>query len=178
LHRTRDLELHPCFATIANMSNAADDGWEPDERLLNYVEQTQHLAPSGFRDPNVASTPPPSVVTEALVALAAMHEAQERADRDSFLHGRIVTIVIGEGENERNWSVHEPLLSAKSPFFRRLLNDDAEGKAMTEVKFRDIEPKLFSMFMHWLYGTTFGPSTGSRIFRFPLPDDKTHTVSD
>ncbi|KAK4455073.1 hypothetical protein QBC34DRAFT_465000 [Podospora aff. communis PSN243] len=160
------------------MGNTADDGSEPDERLLSYIEESQDLAPSGFHHHNVAKTPPPSAVQEALDALTAMVAEAEMADRDSFLHGRIVTVVIGEGESERKWSVHEPLLSAKSPYFRRMLNDDAAGLDMKEVTFRDIAPKLFSMFMHWLYGTTFGPSSGSRIFRFPLPDDKTHTVSD
>ncbi|KAK0613894.1 hypothetical protein B0T14DRAFT_557336 [Immersiella caudata] len=156
-------------------SNAADDGWDP--LLLNFIAQTQHMSPQDYRDPNVASPPPPATVTEALSALSDFH-AKTVTDKTSFLHGRIITIGVGPEEAERKWSVHEPLLSAKSPFFQRLLNGDAEGQAMTEVKFRQIKPKLFSMFMNWLYGTTFGPSAGTRIFRFPIPDGKNFTVSD
>jgi hypothetical protein len=97
-------------------------------------------------------------------------------DPASWLQDRIVILIIGEEETK--WAVHEKLLSSKSPYFDRILNGSDEHRGTTEIAFKDTEPKLFSMLLRWIYGTTFAPSTGNRIFRYPRPDGVNFTVSE
>jgi len=168
--------------------------WEPDELLLQFVQEAQNYSSSGaYHDPNIPL--PPATVTFAadstmdstvdLTTDLTMDLTNEDfpssliADLgvDSFLHGRIITVLVG-GETGRSWSIHESLLSAKSPYFRRLLNDTEDGLKMQEVVFRDIDPKLFRMLISWLYGTSFGATAGQRVFRYPVPDGEEYTVSD
>ncbi|KAK0639220.1 hypothetical protein B0T16DRAFT_238393 [Cercophora newfieldiana] len=139
--------------------------WEPDELFFQYIEQAQIQSSTVQLDPNTASPP------RNLPRLSVFNNSD-------LLNDRIITIVVGEGPTERKWSVHEALLSAKSPYFRDLLNKDDEARKMREVFFRHTQPKMFSMLLQWMYGTTFGPATGPRIFRYAVPDGEDYTVSD
>jgi hypothetical protein len=60
--------------------------------------------------------------------------------------------------------VHEKLLVSQSEFFK---GHFAQGD--DEMKLPDDEPKLFALFIRWLYGTAFLPSGGARNFRFLPP---------
>lgn len=89
----------------------------------------------------------------------------------SWLTDRIVTVTVGP--EERRWVVHEKLLISQSVFFREYF---AEGDE--EIRLPDDEPKLFALFIRWLYGTAFLPSGGTRNFRFLPPDGEVLTVRD
>jgi hypothetical protein len=90
----------------------------------------------------------------------------------SWLTDRIVTVTVGP--EEKRWVVHEKLLVSQSEFFK-----DHFAQGDDEMKLPDDEPKLFALFIRWLYGTAFLPSGGARNFRF-LPPDATNglTVRD
>ena len=89
----------------------------------------------------------------------------------SWLTDRIVTITVGP--EEKRWVVHEKLLINHSKFFKDHFADGDE-----EMRLPDDEPKLFALFIRWLYGTAFLPSGGARNFRFLQPDGTTLTVRD
>ncbi|SPQ20334.1 4d39f5ac-9ba7-4cab-9d83-27631aa1918a [Thermothielavioides terrestris] len=90
---------------------------------------------------------------------------------DSWLTDRIVTIFVGP--EKKRWVVHEKLLISQSEFFRAYF---AAGH--DEMTLPDEEPKLFALFMRWLYGTAFQPSGGGRSFRYLQPDGVQLTVRD
>lgn len=85
-------------------------------------------------------------------------------------------ILVGPGQ--RCWTVHEKLLSTQSEFFNSYFNGSDENVNREEMKLPDEDPKLFALFIRWLYGTAFATSGGSRVFRFAVPDGKEVTVRD
>ncbi|KAK4153880.1 hypothetical protein C8A00DRAFT_14945 [Chaetomidium leptoderma] len=105
-------------------------------------------------------------------ATGTSSSSEELQGLDSWLTERIVTVTIGP--DEKRWVVHEKLLVSQSDFFR-----DHFASGEEELKLPDDEPKLFALFIRWLYGTAFLPSGGTRNFRFMAPDDdKNLTVRD
>lgn len=101
--------------------------------------------------------------------------------QSSWLTDRIVTITVGR--DEKRWAVHEKLLSCQSEFFNQYFNGSDEeggeaGQDREELRLPDEDPKLFALFMRWLYGTAFATGGGNRIFRFPPPDGQEVTVRD
>jgi len=95
---------------------------------------------------------------------------------DSWLADRVVVMVIGP--EQRKWAVHEKLLTSKSPYIERILRENETGGHGKEVVLADTDPKLFSMMLRWVYGTAFATSGGSRVFRYPKPDNNLYTVRD
>ncbi|KXX80708.1 hypothetical protein MMYC01_202143 [Madurella mycetomatis] len=99
---------------------------------------------------------------------------------DKWLTDRIVTITVGR--EERRWLVHEKLLSQHSAFFDEYFNGaEEEPIDRDEMKLPEEDPKLFALFIRWLYGTAFATSGGRRVFRFPVPNPEkvdTPTVRD
>lgn len=97
-----------------------------------------------------------------------------------WLTDRIVTILVGR--EERRWLVHEKLLSQHSAFFNQYFNGSEEGRPdREEMKLPEEDPKLFALFIRWLYGIAFASSGGRRVFRFPVPNPNhpgTPTVRD
>ena len=81
----------------------------------------------------------------------------------SWLDDLITTLIIGP--EQRKLAVHEKLLLAKSPYFQRIL-DETGKEELGEIFLGDVDARLFSMLLRWMYGTAFG-----RVFRFALPDD-------
>lgn len=90
----------------------------------------------------------------------------------SWLTARVVTVIVGY--EEKRWTVHEKLLVSQSEFFR---NHFAQEN-VTEIRLPREDPRLFALFIRWLYGTAFVPSGGPRNFRFLPPDGRTNTVRD
>lgn len=95
---------------------------------------------------------------------------------NSWLTDRIVTIAVGP--EEKRWAVHEKLLSSQSEYFNAYFNGSEENAGREEMKLPDEDPKLFALFIRWLYGTAFATSGGNRVFRFPVPDGKEITIRD
>jgi hypothetical protein len=76
--------------------------------------------------------------------------------------------------------VHEKLLVSQSEYFKEYFSPDADGdkKRPEEMKLPDEEPKLFALFIRWLYGTAFLPSGSARNFRYLQPEGESLTVRD
>ncbi|KAL2018524.1 hypothetical protein VTK56DRAFT_736 [Thermocarpiscus australiensis] len=102
--------------------------------------------------------------------------SQEIEHTDRWLTDRIVTIAVGP--EEKRWAVHEKLLSDQSEFFDEFFNGSEDTAGQDEMKLPDEDPKLFALFIRWLYGTAFATSGGNRVFRFTQPDGKDVTVRD
>ncbi|KAK4251613.1 hypothetical protein C7999DRAFT_10631 [Corynascus novoguineensis] len=112
-----------------------------------------------------------SQATQSSRAIGAQVGSQDVQSVDSWLTDRIVTVIVGP--EEKRWIVHEKLLVSQSDFFRDYFMDGHD-----ELKLPDDEPRLFALFIRWLYGTAFVPSGGTRNFRFLPPDGVTVTVRD
>ncbi|KAK5658613.1 hypothetical protein OQA88_2006 [Cercophora sp. LCS_1] len=103
---------------------------------------------------------------------------QERAEMNhsgNWLQGRVATIFLGK--RKVRCSIHERLLSARSPFFARTIMEAPADQDYLEIHLDDVDPKLFEMVLRWLYATAFAGNGGIKIFRYSVPDDKI-TVSD
>ncbi|KAK3343705.1 hypothetical protein B0T25DRAFT_304692 [Lasiosphaeria hispida] len=126
-------------------------------------------APMELGDPAGPSTmaPPPYPVND-----------YHPCDNDRLLTAGIVVVSVGP-EQEKT-SVHMHLLTSMSPYFHRLITQaEQSGQDGNEIEIQVLEtdPKLFKMFLHWLYGTAFGNTSGHRSFHFRAPDTRT-TVRD
>ena len=84
----------------------------------------------------------------------------------NWLDNQICTITVSSGDelNPDKIGVHEKLLLAKSPYFRRVLT--ASGKAqLGEMVLNSVNVRLLKLLVRWMYGTALG-----RVFRYNLPD--------
>lgn len=120
-------------------------------------------------------TKPSKVFVDGELRDAAM-EFSDVLPTDSWLADRVVVMVIGP--EQRKWAVHEKLLTSKSPYIEKILRENEIGGQGKEVVLADTDPKLFSMMLRWIYGTAFASSGGNRVFRYPIPDNNSHTVRD
>ncbi|KAH6620911.1 hypothetical protein B0J18DRAFT_210424 [Chaetomium sp. MPI-SDFR-AT-0129] len=91
---------------------------------------------------------------------------------DGWLTDEVVTVIVGY--QEKRWTVHEKLLVSQSEFFRSHFAQEN----VTEMRLPREDPRLFAIFIRWLYGTAFVPSGGPRNFRYLPPDGLTHSVRD
>ncbi|KAL2170924.1 hypothetical protein VTG60DRAFT_4328 [Thermothelomyces hinnuleus] len=109
--------------------------------------------------------------TQSGRTMGAQSAPQDLQSLDSWLTDRIVTVTVGT--EEKRWVVHEKLLVSQSDFFRNYFSEGHD-----EMKLPDDEPRLFALFIRWLYGTAFLPSGGTRNFRFLPPDGVSVSVRD
>ena len=135
---------------------------------------------SNVRDEIVVKLPKRRIseMAESIEEVEVANTAATRVvgNDDRWLTDRIVSIVVGA--EERKWAVHERLLSNKSPYFNRVLNEDEAAKNCNELYLKDTSPKLFGMLLRWIYGTAFSATGGNRVFRYPIPDGIEYTVND
>ncbi|KAJ5357609.1 hypothetical protein N7541_004767 [Penicillium brevicompactum] len=71
---------------------------------------------------------------------------QEKAE---LLAGPVCTILVGS--DKQAFSVHEKLICDSSPFFRAALGGPWEEASEHIVKLPEEEPKIFSIYLHWVY---------------------------
>ncbi|KAK0704921.1 hypothetical protein B0H67DRAFT_649316 [Lasiosphaeris hirsuta] len=89
-------------------------------------------------------------------------------------------VVVSVGPEQEKTSVHTHLLTAMSPYFHRLISqaeDEGQAGSDIEIQVQETDPKLFKMFVRWLYGTAFGNGVGQRGFHFGPPDEEA-TIRD
>ncbi|KAK0634736.1 hypothetical protein B0T17DRAFT_586461 [Bombardia bombarda] len=122
-------------------------------------------------DRSVAPSPAPSRRTPARQTAPAVESGE-------LFIGRVVNVYVGP--ERKTFSVHEKLLSTRSEYFDHHFNGTNEQDGQDVLELLDEDPKLFSLLINWIYGTTFATSGGTRVFRYPLPHarDNLNTVRD
>ncbi|EED13876.1 conserved hypothetical protein [Talaromyces stipitatus ATCC 10500] len=70
-------------------------------------------------------------------------------ERDK-LSGKILDVVVGGDQNEI-FSIHERLIRASSPFFDKAMSRKWKESLERTIKLPDNEPKIFQLYVHWLY---------------------------
>ncbi len=59
------------------------------------------------------------------------------------------TVVVGE--ESVSFVIHEALLTYHSPFFRAALNGGFEEAVTKKINLKEVRPRVFENFVHWLY---------------------------
>ncbi|KAF1985549.1 hypothetical protein K402DRAFT_378801, partial [Aulographum hederae CBS 113979] len=72
-----------------------------------------------------------------------------------LMTGRVFEIVVGSGNKERTWTIHETLLCSQSKFFVKACKGDFKEAKGTRIILDDVEPPVFELFIQWLYTDTF-----------------------
>lgn len=74
------------------------------------------------------------------------------------------------GQEKKRWIIHEMLLSHHSELFNNYFNgSDDDGPGCEEMKLPCENPKIFDLFVRWLYGTAPVGSGTRTNFRFAEP---------
>lgn len=105
----------------------------------------------------------------------SQHRRFDSSQPGNWLQGRVATILVGK--EKMRCSIHERLLSARSPFFARTISEAPRDQDFLEIHLDNVDPKLFEMVLRWLYATAFAGDGGIRIFRYSPPDERI-TISD
>ncbi|KAK3304198.1 uncharacterized protein B0T15DRAFT_232436 [Chaetomium strumarium] len=92
-------------------------------------------------------------------------------EQNAWLNDPVVTILVGA--QDKRFTVHVALLTRESETFKNWFSQGRD-----EMRLPDEEPKIFTLFVGWLYGTAFTLSGGPRGYRFPQPDGVERTVRD
>jgi hypothetical protein len=61
------------------------------------------------------------------------------------------TIQVLVGTSESPFTVHESVISAKSPFFRAALQNEWTEAEDKKVRLPDATPEVFESYLHWVY---------------------------
>lgn len=69
----------------------------------------------------------------------------------SSLTPDLITILVGTGDNECTWTIHQDLLCASSPFFAAAINGAWRESHSRTITFPTVSPTVFTHFANWLY---------------------------
>ncbi|KAH6640670.1 hypothetical protein F5144DRAFT_482089 [Chaetomium tenue] len=139
--------------------------------MNEHDQLTQPARPSGSQSTHGTQGAPGVQASQGTQVQGSQGSSTDLHGLDSWLTDRIVTLIVGA--EEKRWVVHEKLLVSQSEVFR-----DYFAGGDDEMKLPDDDPRLFALFIRWLYGTAFLPSGGARNFRFLAPDGTNLTVRD
>ncbi|KAI4154207.1 MAG: hypothetical protein LQ340_001819 [Diploschistes diacapsis] len=114
-----------------------------------------------------ASPPQPRMEIESpkpgmpVASLTAFDFAKERSlndasVRDRLLSGPLVEISVGDGKEQRQWSLHRNLLNYHSDYFARRFGEQAHSSthgssSLLTLDLREESPSAFELFVKWLY---------------------------
>jgi BTB/POZ domain len=59
------------------------------------------------------------------------------------------------GDQHEIFGIHERLIRASSPFFDKAMSDKWQESLQRSIQLPDDEPKIFQLYVHWLYYDTF-----------------------
>ncbi|ROV97720.1 hypothetical protein VMCG_07433 [Cytospora schulzeri] len=95
-----------------------------------------------------------------------------------LLSHRIVTIYVGPPQKSSQYTVHENLLSSNSEFFRASFSGGFRESTDGVLKPSEDEPRIFELFVAWIYSQPLHFLNASRPKVLPPPDGKHITIRD
>lgn len=67
------------------------------------------------------------------------------------LGGKAITAVVGQGDNKRDFIVHEELICESSEFFRKALAGNWKETQDRIVKLPEDDPDMFALYLQAVY---------------------------
>ena len=69
----------------------------------------------------------------------------------SFISSALVDVVVGSGDEQEIYKLHEAIICAKSPYFARCFASGMVEAREKKVVLEDVDPKSFEIMAEWIY---------------------------